>query len=125
MQHRKLTLLTLFILPVFFSNTSWAQEKKAPKSYKEIIADLQIQEGFFNFYWDEKQGKIWLEITKLDTELLYLNSLPAGIGSNDIGLDRGQLGRERVVKFTRSGDKILLTHLNYNFRAVSDNPDER
>lgn len=81
--------------------------------------------GFFNFYWDEKQGKIWLEIDKFEQEFLYINSLQAGIGSNDIGLDRGQLGHERVVKFSRSGDKILLTNINYKYRANSDNADER
>lgn len=81
--------------------------------------------GFFKFYWDEKQGKIWLEIDKFEQEFLYINSLQAGIGSNDIGLDRGQLGHERVVKFSRSGDKVLMTNINYKYRANSDNADER
>lgn len=121
MHHRYLILLSLF----FSANFLFAQEKKAPKSFDQLTTDWQKQSGYFNFYWDEKQGKIWLEIDKLDTEFLYVNSLPAGVGSNDIGLDRGQLGRDRVVKFTRSGNKILLTHLNYKYRAVSDNPDER
>jgi hypothetical protein len=86
---------------------------------------MQKYEGWFNFYWDEKEGKIWLEIDKFDTEFLYIESLQAGIGSNDIGLDRGQLGLERVVKFSRSGNKVLLTHLNYGYRATSENPEER
>ncbi len=81
--------------------------------------------GYFTFYWDEKLGKIWLEINKFDTEFLYVNSLAAGVGSNDIGLDRGQLGQERVVEFTRSGNKILLVQLNYGYRAMSDNPLEK
>ncbi len=66
-----------------------------------------------------------MEISRFEQEFLYINSLQAGIGSNDIGLDRGQLGKERVVKFSRSGDKILLTHLNYKYRANSNNADER
>ncbi|MEZ4935275.1 MAG: zinc-dependent metalloprotease [Saprospiraceae bacterium] len=86
---------------------------------------MQAYPGFFNFYWDEKQGKVWLEIDKFEQEFLYINSLQAGIGSNDIGLDRGQLGRERVVKFSRSGDKILMTNINYKYRANSGNADER
>jgi hypothetical protein len=121
MNHRYIILLTLILI----SNILLGQEKKAPKSFDEFTADWQKKSGYFNFYWDEKQGKIWLEIDKLDTEFLYVNSLSAGVGSNDIGLDRGQLGRDRVVKFTRSGNKILLTHLNYKYRAISDNPDER
>lgn len=81
--------------------------------------------GFLDYYHDEKQDKIYLLIDKFDTELLYVESLTAGIGSNDIGLDRNQLGGERVVKFDRRGPKVLLTELNLRFRALSDNPMER
>jgi hypothetical protein len=81
--------------------------------------------GYFNFYWDDKTGKIFLEIDKLDQEFLYLNTLPAGVGSNDLGLDRGQIGDSRIVKFVKSGPKILLIQPNYSYRAVSNNPEER
>jgi hypothetical protein len=81
--------------------------------------------GFFPYWWDEREGKVWLEISRFDTEFLYVNSLPAGVGSNDIGLDRGQLGGERVVKFLRSGNKILLLQPNLAYRASSTNPQER
>jgi len=81
--------------------------------------------GFFPYWWDDREGKIWLEISRFDTEFLYVNSLPAGVGSNDIGLDRGQLGGERVVKFVRSGNKILLLQPNLAYRASSSNPPER
>ena len=81
--------------------------------------------GYFNFYWDEKTGRILLEVDKLNTEFLYVNSLPAGIGSNDLGLDRGQIGNSRIVKFVKSGPKILLIQPNYAYRAVSNNADER
>ena len=81
--------------------------------------------GFFSFYWDAKAGKIWLEIDKWNNEFLYVESLPAGIGSNDIGLDRGQLGSSTIVRFDRSGPRVLLVAPNYAFRANSDNADER
>ena len=81
--------------------------------------------GYFPFWWDEKSGKIWLEIGRLDSEFLYVNSLPAGVGSNDIGLDRGQIGSTRVVKFVRSGNKILLVQPNLGYRAGSANAAER
>ncbi|WP_428330478.1 zinc-dependent metalloprotease [Mucilaginibacter sp.] len=81
--------------------------------------------GYFNFYWDEKTGRVLLEVDKLNTEFLYVNSLPAGVGSNDLGLDRGQIGDSRIVKFIKSGPKILLMQPNYAYRAVSDNADER
>lgn len=82
-------------------------------------------EGYVTYYWDQDGGKIWLEIDKLNTEFLYVNALAAGIGSNDIGLDRNQLGDDRVVYFERRGPKILLVQPNYSYRAVTDNEKER
>lgn len=89
------------------------------------VGTMVKYEGYFNFYWDEKNGKIWLEVDKVDHEFLYVNALSAGVGSNDIGLDRGQLGGTRIVKFFKSGSKLLLIQPNYAYRAVSDNPEER
>lgn len=87
----------------------------------------QNQSGYFNFNWDEDSGKITLEIPvdRIGQEFLYVSSLSAGIGSNDIGLDRGQLGQERVVRFEKIGPKILLVQPNLDYRAVSDNELER
>lgn len=67
---------------------------------------------------------MFLEVGKVGQEFLYVNSLAAGIGSNDIGLDRGQLGGERVVRFEKHGNKLLLIQPNLDYRAVSDNQDE-
>jgi hypothetical protein len=91
----------------------------------EKVAGMEKFAGYFPFYWDAKAGKIWLEIDKWNTEFLYVESLPAGIGSNDIGLDRGQLGSSSIVRFDRSGPRILLVAPNYSFRATSNNADER
>ena len=92
----------------------------------EKTKDAQKIPGYFNLYWDAKAGKLWLEIDKWDTEFLYQSGLPAGVGSNDIGLDRGQLsGPPRIVRFERSGPKVLLVQENLDFRAVSNDVDER
>ena len=88
------------------------------------LTKMTKKEGFIPFYLDEEKGKIYLEIDKLDSEFLYVNSLTAGIGSNDIGLDRGQLGETRIVEFRKTGNKLLLVHKNLDFRAYSDNPAE-
>ena len=82
-------------------------------------------DGYFDFYWESDKGNIWLEVDKVGEEFLYVNSLAAGIGSNDIGLDRGQLGGEKVVRFERSGSTLLLTQSNYKYRANSDNEAEK
>src|SRR5438094_3503788 len=91
----------------------------------EKVAGLQKFPGYFPFYWDAKAGKLWLEIDKWNSEFLYVESLPAGIGSNDIGLDRGQLGQSHIVRFERNGPRVLLIASNEAFRAESDNADER
>src|SRR5205823_15088977 len=90
----------------------------------EKTAGMQKLAGYFNLYWDAKQGKLWLEIDKWGAEFLYQSGLPTGIGSNDIGLDRGQLGATRIVRFDRSGPKVLLMQENLEYRAVSNDPDE-
>lgn len=81
--------------------------------------------GYFTFYYDAPNGKIWLEVDKLNQEFLYVNSLPAGLGSNDIGLDRGQLGGERVVYFNRVGPKVMLVQPNLAYRAITSNKNEK
>ena len=92
----------------------------------EKTKGLEKMPGFVNLYWDAKAGKMYLEVPKLDTEMLYVTSMPAGVGSNDLGLDRGQLGtRGRVIVFERSGNRVLMIEQNYEFRAVSPDADER
>lgn len=114
----------IFTAFLFLSSLIFAQDKPAP-TYESKISGMEKYSGYFSFYWDSKAGKIWLEIDKLDTEFLLMNSLPAGVGSNDIGLDWGQIGDNRVVKFQRSGPKILLVQPNYSFRTITQNPDEK
>lgn len=113
--------LLLFILLVC---CSVAPAQKA-QTLSEKVAGMEKFPGYFPFYWDAKAGKIWLEIDRWNTEFLYVESLPAGIGSNDIGLDRGQLGNSAIVRFDRVGPKVLLVAPNYGFRATTNNADER
>ena len=112
-------LIDTLILSCFLCASLQAQ------TINEKVQNMQKFPGFFTFYWDAKAGKIWLEIDKWNTEFLYVESLPAGIGSNDIGLDRGQLGDSSIVRFDRSGPRVLLVAPNYAFRANSTNADER
>ena len=87
--------------------------------------DLKLYNGYFNFYYSATEGKIYLEVDKLNKEFLYTHFLASGLGSNDIGLDRGQIGDGVVVKFIKSGNKILLLQPNQKFRAISDNEFEK
>ena len=94
-------------------------------SLADFTKDCTSYEGYFTFYWQEKSGKVFLLVDRWDEEFLYVNSLTGGVGSNDLGLDRNQLGSDRIVKFVRSGPKVLLLQPNYEYRAVSDNTEER
>jgi hypothetical protein len=78
-------------------------------------------QGFMDFSYNDDSGKIILEIDNLDNEFLYINSLSRGVGNNDLGLDRGQLGNSRIVYFTKRGNKILLIQPNLKYISNSSN----
>ncbi len=124
MKHLILIPLILLCFSFAVAQPRAISEAKTP-TITERVAGMQKFNGFFPFYWDAKAGKIWLEIDKWNSEFLYVEALPAGIGSNDIGLDRGQLGDSYVVRFERTGPRVLLIASNEGFRANSDNADEQ
>ena len=118
---------SIVLILLFLSSATLAQKKKdqpqqvpstqpaqSTSTIETKVAGMKKFPGYVEFYYDEKQDKVFLLIDKFNTEFLYVESLTAGVGSNDIGLDRNQLGRERVVKFDRRGPKVLLTELNYS-----------
>ncbi|WP_192022077.1 zinc-dependent metalloprotease [Shewanella sp. WPAGA9] len=90
-----------------------------------VIKQSEKATGFINFYYQSQSGELYLEANKLNQPFLLITSLPHGVGSNDIGLDRGQLGETRMVQFERQGPYILLKQLNTFYRASSDNPAEQ
>ena len=90
-------------------------------------AAVQRFEGFFSFEWRASDGKIIVEVPKarLGQDFLYVSWLVTGLGSNPVGLDRGQVGGEKVVRFERVGPKLLLIERNLKYRARSQDPAER
>ena len=118
---KKSTLLIL-LLSIYFNGFS---QFFVDKSGKNLQKGITKYEGYFTFYYDENNDKIFLQIDKMDDEFLYVRSLSEGIGSNDIGLDRGQLGGGVVVYFKKAGNKILLVQPNQDFRAITDNVEEK
>ena len=81
-------------------------------------------EGFFNLYWDDATGSLYWEIADLDSEFLYQISMGSGLGSNPVGIDRGQLRGTHVFEARRIGPRVLLVEPNYEFRAISENASE-
>lgn len=97
----------------------WAADNPAA-----IIKQSQSARGFLNFHYDNK-GEVFVEANRLNQPFLLVTSLPQGVGSNDIGLDRGQLGRTRMVQFERIGPDLILRELNTRYRAGSDYAPEQ
>ena len=105
--------------------TSLTGQRKAPKTASSVLDNTQAYEGYFDFFYDDSEGRIYLRVDRLNEHFLYVNSLSQGIGSNDIGLDRGQLGNERVVFFKKMGNKLMLVQPNLQYRANTDNVLEK
>ena len=108
-------LLLLFVLISLSASAQIAEKVKSMKAHT----------GYFNFYYDESNDKIFLEVKKLNEEFLYTYSLAQGVGNNDLGLDRGQLGNEQVVFFEKQGNKIFLVQPNIQYRANTSNALEK
>ncbi len=114
------TAITLLLL--FLAAPALAQELP---SISSKTSRMQKIEGYAPLYWDAASGKLFMEIPRFNSEMLYQVSLTTGVGSNPIGLDRGQLGDSRVVFFERVGPKILMIEPNYAYRAISADAAER
>jgi hypothetical protein len=110
-------LLFLFATQAAFSDELSSIENK--------VQDLVHMDGYFDLYWDHQKGQLLLRIDRLGDEFIYQSSLARGIGSNDLGLDRGQLGATRLVEFFRSGPKVLMIEKNLDYRANSDSSAEK
>jgi hypothetical protein len=113
-----------------FTTVAFAKPLQSPPPAKlpsiaEKTSALQKLDGFFPLYWDVAAGILYLEIPRLDTEVLYVTGLGSGMGSNDIGLDRGLLVDTRIVIFERIGTKVLMTQPNYDYRAITTDANER
>ena len=117
----RLFLFCILLLPIL----SFATDANKHVSVADFTKNMLQQSGFYDFYYQIQQDKVFLKIDKFDQPFLFQSSMPQGIGSNDIGLDRGQLGDTRLVQFERFGNKVLLKQLNTKYRASSANLAEQ
>jgi hypothetical protein len=101
-----------------------APQGGTPQTIEARTAGMERMDGFMPLYWDADAGQLFMEIGRWNEELLNLTGLGAGLGSNDIGLDRGVSQGSRIVYFERVGPKIFMVQPNYRFRSSSDNPEE-
>jgi Met-zincin/Domain of unknown function (DUF5117) len=123
---QKVTVLVALSVSAVLAQKATPNPEKGPsQTIAQKTAEMRHLDGLFPLDWDAKAGKLYLEIKELDKDFLLLDQLPYGLGSNDIGLDRGQLGQSRVVHFWRGGPKVLLIEPNLQYRSSSPSADER
>jgi hypothetical protein len=82
-------------------------------------------EGYIPLRWNADEGKLLMEITRFNEELIWQVSLASGVGSNPIGLDRAQLGATHLIRFERVGPRVLMVEPNQNYRALTNDAAER
>jgi hypothetical protein len=129
---------SVLVVSLALSSTLIAQDSPKPDAPKsdtpatiaQKTAGMTHLDGFMPLDWDAKTGKLYLEIPRLSSDgktpdLLYVNSLPYGTGSNDLGLDRGQFSEGVVAYFERIGPKVLLVETNQRFRSGSSDAAEQ
>ena len=116
-----LAILTTLTIPL----AAQQQRAAAPPSIDDRTNGMKKMDGYFPLYWDERTGSMFMEVSRFDQDFLFSNGLSAGLGSNDIGLDRGRGGQGRVVQFQRVGPRVFLVQSNQLFRSSSSNPLER
>ena len=91
-----------------FAGTADAQPAPQPRRTDSIatiedrVAGMKKIDGYFPLYWEDATGRLWMEISRFDAEVLYVTGVGAGLGSNDIGIDRGALSGSRIVKSNES-----------------------
>jgi Met-zincin/Domain of unknown function (DUF5117) len=120
-----LPLLLAAALPLSASLSAQTKPDTPVPSIATKTASMHHLPGLLPLDWDGKSGKLYLEIPHLNQNLLYTDSLPYGTGSNDLGLDRGQTSKGRIVRFERVGPKVLLVEPNLMFRTSSTDPAEQ
>ncbi|MFM8393708.1 MAG: DUF5117 domain-containing protein, partial [Acidobacteriota bacterium] len=118
--------MKIFLLAVLlWLTTTTLIAQPESRSISSLTAGTTKIDGYIPLYWDQKAGRMWMEVRRFNEEFLYQISLPAGVGSNPIGLDRGQLGTSAVVVFERVGPRVLLVQPNFRYRALSKDAAER
>ncbi|MEL0153199.1 MAG: DUF5117 domain-containing protein, partial [Halieaceae bacterium] len=104
----------------------WSSEVDgSTESVESVLQNTQEMTGFIPLHWDSEEGRLYADISDIEGPFIYYNGLSHGLGSNDLGLDRGRLGDTFLVEFRKVGKKVFLTALNTKYTARSDDPQER
>ena len=117
-------MIALAAIPAEAQQGRGGGAQQALRSIEDRTATMRKLDGFFPLYFDSAAGQLFMEIPRLNTEVLHMMGLGAGLGSNDIGLDRGGFQGSRIVTFERNGPRVMMVQPNYEYRSSSTNPAE-
>ena len=114
------------LVVVLFSPWVWSSEVDgATESVESVLLTTQEMPGFIPLHWDSEEGRLYADISDIEGPFIYYNGLSHGLGSNDLGLDRGRLGDTFLVEFRKVGKKVFLAALNTKYTARSEDAQER
>jgi len=113
--------------------TAQTAESAAPDAGETAMAEtlegLSAQDGFFTIFAAADQDIILARLPAPGADgvmlrAIYAQRLEAGLGSNPLGLDRGNGGSGVIIAFRKIGDKAVIEAENTTYRATTDNPKE-
>jgi hypothetical protein len=129
---KRFFLSTCFIIGMgVIALSAGAAEVPSPlPGVAETVENLERLDGLVTLHVDRQRGRVFLELPAAEDpdtghRYLYVEGLVTGLGSNDVGLDRGQIGPARLIGLRRVGGRVLVEEVNLGYRASSSDPDER
>ena len=135
---RRAGLFCLLLFTTFISGHAQTPEKSPLRP--EDFAAMQQQQVLLPIHWDADKGSLYLGVPLTEKngtaspQYILDDSLPYGVGQNDLGMDRGQISvfsgvspssGTRLVHFERVGPKLLLVQENTMYRTDAADPAEK
>lgn len=118
------------LLPLGCASQGPLGGENSPAGALAAPAESESAGSFLAVEFDSAKGRAFLNLPAPDAEgihatFLMLAGIETGLGANDVGLDRGQIGGARLVRFRTVGSRVLLEELNTKFRAEAGSELER
>jgi len=114
------------------ANAASANERR-PAAVSLIAAKtaaFTARPGLLDLYVDGEAGKVMVRLPpgrgprRTIGEYIYYEGIVTGLGSNPVGLDRGQVGEPQLLRLRELGGKVLFEFVNLQYRALGDSPEE-
>jgi hypothetical protein len=112
----KSALLSLFAV-VLIAAAPPPAPKSGPPPIADFTKDMKPQSGLFTLW--RKDGKLYIEISKnqLDTDFIQTAEPASGLGGYGVTVGLPYIQMARTMRFSRTGDKIVITWPNTSFVA--------